>query len=77
MSLSLRCFQSVFVSSIGFQACWLASYYISIQNFHSKALHVVPIVERITNALIGGGTVPCPLPWLFGAENVHNAVLLG
>ncbi len=77
MSLSLRCFQSVFVLSIGFQACWLVSYYISIQNFHEKALHVVPIVKLITNALIGGGTVPCPLPWLFGAENVHDAVLLG
>ena len=77
MSLSLRCFQSVFVLSIGFQACWLVSHYISIQNFHGKALHRDPIVEQIINALIGGGVVPCPLPLLFGAENVHNAVLLG
>ena len=77
MSLSLPCFQSVFVSSIVFQACWLASYYISIQNFHGKALHVAPIVERIINALIGGGAVPCPLPWSFGAGNVHDVVLLG
>ena len=77
MSLSLPCFQSVFVSSIGFQACWLDLYYISIQNFHGQALHVAPIVERIINALIDGGTVPCPLPWSFGAENVHNVVLLG
>jgi hypothetical protein len=77
MSLFLPCFQSVFVLSIGFQVCWLVSYYISIQNFHRKALHVVPIVERIINTLIGRGAVPCSLPWLFGAENVHDAILLG
>jgi hypothetical protein len=77
MSLILPCFQSVFVSSIGFQACWLVSYYISIQNSYGKALHVVPIVERIINALISGGALPCPLPWSFGADTTHDAVLLG
>jgi hypothetical protein len=77
MSLFLPWFQSVFVSSIGFQACWFVSHYTSIQNFHGKALHVVPIVKRIINTLIGGGAMPCPLPWLFGAENAHDATLLG
>jgi hypothetical protein len=77
MSLFLPCFQSVFVSSIGFQACWLVSYYISIQNSYRKALRVIPIVEQIINALIGGGAVPCPLPWSFGADTAHDAILLG
>lgn len=77
MSLFLLCFQSVFVSSIGFQACWLVSYYISIQNYHGLALHAVPTVEPTINELIVGGAVLCPLPWSFGAEHAPVVVLLG
>ncbi len=52
------------------QACWLASYYISIQIYQEQALHVVAIIELTINVPVVGGAVPCPLPWSFGVGDI-------
>lgn len=77
MSLCSLGFQSVFVLSTFCQACWLASYYVSIHNYHELALPVAATVELIKDVLVSGGAVPCPLLWLFGVEPVPALVLRG
>ena len=77
MSFCSLGFQSVFVLSSFCQARWLASYYISIHNYHELALPIASTVKLIEDVLVSGGAVPCPLLWSFGVETVPALVLRG
>ncbi len=77
MSFWLLFYQSVFVLSIWWRACWPLQYHLYMQLYQEMALCVAKIAKLTLNVLKNEDTAPCPFLMSSGVEPALPLVLLG